>query len=115
MEVTQNLWVALEQLRDLLLWNGCEWFWIDALCFNQKDKVEKSIQVQNMRSIYKHAGSVIAWLGSAEEQSDTVVSFLNLISIGAVEQSINFLEISSKYRWGDGKLPAQVRSHAKSS
>lgn len=39
------------------------YFWADAICINQNDKDEKSIQVNMMRRIYKHASSVCVWLG----------------------------------------------------
>ena len=37
--------------------------WIDALCINQIDEVEKTQQVKRMGSIYSHAKLVIVWLG----------------------------------------------------
>jgi hypothetical protein len=37
--------------------------WIDALCINQKDDLEKAQQVQLMRQIYSLAQNVVIWLG----------------------------------------------------
>ncbi|CAK7205144.1 hypothetical protein SEUCBS139899_007909 [Sporothrix eucalyptigena] len=37
--------------------------WVDALCINQQDPVERSRQVQQMRRIYESCVSDIAWLG----------------------------------------------------
>ncbi|QDS71202.1 hypothetical protein FKW77_010275 [Venturia effusa] len=37
--------------------------WIDALCINQDDKAEKTVQVRMMRKIYERADSVNVWLG----------------------------------------------------
>jgi hypothetical protein len=45
------------------------YIWIDALCINQSDNVEKAIQVPLMGSIYTNARQVIVWLG-LEEESD---------------------------------------------
>jgi len=39
--------------------------WIDALCINQKDYAEKSIQVCLMGRIYSAAEQVIVWLGAS--------------------------------------------------
>ncbi|OAL52643.1 HET-domain-containing protein, partial [Pyrenochaeta sp. DS3sAY3a] len=39
--------------------------WIDALCIDQDDEVEKTEQVQQMQQIYSRAASVITWLGPA--------------------------------------------------
>jgi Heterokaryon incompatibility protein (HET)/Zinc finger, C2H2 type len=61
--VRSNLHAALKRLR-------CEdkdvWFWIDAICINQADKVEKSHQLPKMLEIYGNAFSVCVWLGEAE-------------------------------------------------
>ncbi|KAF2117684.1 heterokaryon incompatibility protein-domain-containing protein [Lophiotrema nucula] len=56
--ITNNLASALRQIRadDLGL------VWVDALCINQKDEPEKPSQVQRIRSIYKSAKEVVAWL-----------------------------------------------------
>ena len=43
--------------------------WIDAVCIDQADDNEKSIQINFMNLIYKQASQVWAWLGLAEEQS----------------------------------------------
>ncbi|KAI2779902.1 heterokaryon incompatibility protein-domain-containing protein [Daldinia loculata] len=55
-----NLKVAIQHLRSatvsLLLW-------VDAICINQEDNVEKSAQVAMMSSIYKRAITVVAWIG----------------------------------------------------
>lgn len=55
--MTGNLYAALCALRD----ETAETFWwIDALCINQKDDEEKSLQVLRMTSIYRTASQVIA-------------------------------------------------------
>ena len=64
--VTENLYAALQHLRQ----DGKElMLWVDALCINQLDLVEKSHQVQQMRYIYECATSVIAWLGVERHNS----------------------------------------------
>ncbi|KAJ1323795.1 HET domain-containing protein [Microdochium nivale] len=39
-------------------------FWIDALCINHRDNVERALQVSLMRHIYERAWVLIAWLGT---------------------------------------------------
>lgn len=57
--------------------------WIDALCINQDDSAEKSVQVQQMWYIFHNAQQVLAWLGP-EPRSDE--PFRNVqIAIDAVE------------------------------
>jgi hypothetical protein len=43
--------------------NGFFFFWIDAICINQKDSDERGQQVQFMAKIYNQAHRVIVWLG----------------------------------------------------
>ncbi|KAJ4992409.1 hypothetical protein SVAN01_02118 [Stagonosporopsis vannaccii] len=58
-----NLYDALKHMRhDKLVVSA----WVDALCINQEDKVEKSTQVGKMADIYRGAYNVCIWLGSDE-------------------------------------------------
>ncbi|EME83699.1 uncharacterized protein MYCFIDRAFT_46297, partial [Pseudocercospora fijiensis CIRAD86] len=50
--------------------------WIDAVCINQSDVEEKSVQVSRMWSVYENAGLVIAWLGAGSESTTTAVHTL---------------------------------------
>lgn len=43
-----------------------EMLWIDAICINQSDDMEKGIQVQRMGDTYKEATEVFVWLGTDE-------------------------------------------------
>lgn len=51
-------------------------YWIDALCINQADHDEKSIQVTVMGLIYSQADSVIAWLGPEEYNSRIALTMM---------------------------------------
>ena len=59
-------------------------FWIDAICINQKDLIERASQVKRMRDIYTRAWTPIIWLGEEEEGSDDA---LDLIVVLASEYS----------------------------
>lgn len=72
--VTRNLAMALQYPRDPIVDTI---IWIDALCINQEDKVEKSIQVALMRDIYRHAEHVKIWLGPAANNNDTIMRVFN--------------------------------------
>ncbi|KAF2686435.1 HET-domain-containing protein [Lentithecium fluviatile CBS 122367] len=52
--------------------------WVDALCINQDDDVEKSHQVQRMGHIYRFAESVIIWLG-VEVELTPLFEFVNFL------------------------------------
>jgi hypothetical protein len=52
------------------------YLWIDAICINQKDLAERSVQVTRMRDIYIRATTVFIWLGEATADTDDVLGFL---------------------------------------
>jgi hypothetical protein len=59
-QVTSNLQSALKHIRSE---TETVAIWVDALCINQEDLEEKNLQILRMRSIYKSADEVIAWIG----------------------------------------------------
>ncbi|KAH6694338.1 heterokaryon incompatibility protein-domain-containing protein [Leptodontidium sp. MPI-SDFR-AT-0119] len=71
--VTLNLEAALRHLR---LPDKPLTLWVDFLCIDQSDKVEKSEQLEQMRQIYVQALSVVAWLGPAESNSDAALHWI---------------------------------------
>jgi hypothetical protein len=71
-EITENLYNALIRYRRS---EHTQLLWADAVCINQKDDVEKTKQVQMMKTIYQRASKVIIWLGE-EVASD--IEGLNL-------------------------------------
>lgn len=62
--VRENLFRFLEQMHKEERFNL--YFWIDQLCINQKDNVEKAQQVSSMAEIYENACKIIAWLGEED-------------------------------------------------
>ena len=60
LQVTPNLELGLRYLRRETRTRA---LWIDALCINQKDEKEKSIQIQRMQWIYANASPIVVWLG----------------------------------------------------
>jgi hypothetical protein len=63
-EVSVNLFHALRQLRNVQV---PVVIWVDFLCINQQDVVERSLQVAMMREIYEKSREVIIWLGERRE------------------------------------------------
>lgn len=62
LRINQNLYDFLTVARKKR--GLCKWFWIDALCINQTNTLERrSHQVVHMGRIYAHALRVVAWLG----------------------------------------------------
>jgi hypothetical protein len=71
-EVTTNLEEALKSVRPLnIIGPGGssrpKLLWVDALCINQQDSLERSQQVRQMRQIYSRAKEVISWVPCALE------------------------------------------------
>jgi hypothetical protein len=85
--VTVNLFVALRRLRDLLRHpyrapqafkiDGVM-FWIDALCVDQSNIEEKSIQVPRMGNIYGSAALVLAWLGESGTDDSMIARLVGI-------------------------------------
>jgi len=65
--ITRNLFGCLRVLT------SNNYLWIDALCINQSDNVEREIQVPLMGSIYTNARHVIVWLGLEESDLEGFV------------------------------------------
>lgn len=76
MPVRPNLLGALKQLRDPERPRN---LWIDAICINQDDNVEKSVQVGRMADIYRLAHRVVVWLGPEDADSKLALSALREI------------------------------------
>ncbi|KAF5710299.1 hypothetical protein FMUND_9585 [Fusarium mundagurra] len=61
-KVNPNLFDALLSLRQT---DAKRQIWIDAICINQKDLRERSIEVRKMGEIYSQAKAVVVFLGSS--------------------------------------------------
>jgi hypothetical protein len=76
LQARENLIAALRHLRDA---QTTRTFWIDALCINQNDEIEKRSQIRRMRDIYRSAYQVVAWLGPEANSSHHAIQTLNYI------------------------------------
>lgn len=67
--VPPNLVPALLRLRETMpVYPGFHrTLWVDSICINQDDIVERGHQVRLMEDIYSHATRVIIWLGGSPE------------------------------------------------
>ena len=73
--VTTNLASALRTLRVETMY-----IWVDALCIDQSNIVERSAQVAIMRKIYERADKVIVWLGPEKGDSTLALDFIELVA-----------------------------------
>lgn len=86
LQVTISLHSALQQIRHTLM---TRILWIDAICINQGDDVEKGQQVGYMAEIYSKASRVIVWLGEPENGCDKA---LEDICLEVDQRSMSSLE-----------------------
>lgn len=54
--------------------------WIDALCINQDDNIERGLQVVMMSDIYRSAKQVIVWLGTDDDHIPQSMPMLGKVS-----------------------------------
>jgi hypothetical protein len=95
--VTYNLHSALTELRypdhERLLW-------VDAICINQHDNTEKSLQVQMMRDIYAKASKVVVWLGKSTKATASTFDFLRQFgNAGASERDTVWNHHTTQSTW----------------
>ena len=77
-QVADNLYWFLYYRSQARITKNSTLLWIDAICINQVDAVEKSCQVQMMGTIYQKAQLVLVWLGCPEsEDVEKALEFLN--------------------------------------
>ncbi|KAI4240701.1 MAG: hypothetical protein L6R42_011460, partial [Xanthoria sp. 1 TBL-2021] len=75
LRITDSLASALRALRSS---DKPRQLWVDAVCINQRDLVEKARQVSQMAKIYGKAARVLAWLGEDSASTLNVASVLDL-------------------------------------
>lgn len=78
--ITQNLYDALVHLRQHQ--NSRE-LWVDSICINQKDNIEKASQLRLMGRVYYFAKRVIIWLGLSDEHTTQTLALINKIAMAA--------------------------------
>ncbi|KAG8530604.1 uncharacterized protein KY384_004642 [Bacidia gigantensis] len=67
MKMTQSLAGALRRFRQE---GYARTLWVDSICINQADLLEKSAQVPMMSNIFRRASCVLIWLGEERQDSD---------------------------------------------
>jgi hypothetical protein len=98
---------ALLQLRDPEM---AKTLWIDAICINQNDNIEKGLQVARMGDVYRSARAVTVWLGESAEDSDLAMDLLDRISAFEnenISSAVGSQDITTKL---DANLFAMLKS-----
>ena len=76
LQITENLELVLRRIRGP---SRPKNLWVDAICINQNDVEEKSVQVSLMGDIYASATRTTVWLGEKSTQSDVAMDFIRSI------------------------------------
>lgn len=84
-KVRPNLHDFLRRARET--WPN-ENIWIDAICINQLDVIERGKQVQQMGKIYSGATEVLMWLG-ADPATDLAVSMFSMCHFADHEATVH--------------------------
>jgi hypothetical protein len=95
--ITPNLHAALEQLQDRDIPRV---IWLDAVCIDQSEKVEKGHQIPLMAEIYARANRVIVWLGETSSESSEALEAIRL----AAENPVEYLKTDKYMRKRISKL-----------
>ncbi|KAI1769393.1 heterokaryon incompatibility protein-domain-containing protein [Hypoxylon sp. FL1150] len=96
--IRSNLHAALTQLRRD---ETCSWIWIDSICIEQTNPVEKSWHVNEMGKIFSGAEQVYMWLGPAAKGSNKVMDFILHIGPSALQLGDLHKEDDRICRMGD--------------
>ncbi|KAI0454372.1 heterokaryon incompatibility protein-domain-containing protein [Xylaria acuta] len=89
--VTSNLWHILHDLRSP---NVDRYLWVDAICINQDDNLERGHQVQQMRRIYRSADRGIFYLSP-----HTVITQVIMESLTVLQKQVT----GSRWAANDGR------------
>lgn len=89
--ITSNLESAIRHLRR----NEPRRIWIDAICINHQDIIERSQSIMKMHMIYNFATKVIIWLGEQSYDSEIGFDLLELASKSDDEKKGSIFDPSS--------------------
>jgi hypothetical protein len=84
MKVTGNLRDALRMLANSinmpLMPKIPTYYWVDALCVDQKNVLERNSQVAQMADVFQKASGVVVWLGNEDEFTADALAVIQKVS-----------------------------------
>ena len=128
--VTTNLAAALQRIRDFLskakpkkdprvvahrsevAIEETQYIWIDALCIDQSNLVERRQQVALMQDIYSQAEQVLMWVGQADYDSRVALSLIRQWGEALREAASEVANTLERLR---GMTPAMLAALTKAS
>lgn len=101
--VTSNLRDALQMLRDTVnissLPQNPSYYWVDALCVNQDNVLERNVQVARMADIFRAASGVVVWLGREDQFTADALQVIHKVS-AVPEESWSSVSYTSFFESG---------------
>ncbi|KAI9875528.1 MAG: hypothetical protein M1823_007457, partial [Watsoniomyces obsoletus] len=74
------------------------YIWIDALCIDQHNKLEKSAQIQKIPAIYLQAHIVRIWLGKSSHENEIAMDFISeLVQLDDIDKLST--HVLSDHKW----------------
>ncbi|KAB5563138.1 heterokaryon incompatibility protein-domain-containing protein [Coniochaeta sp. 2T2.1] len=110
--VTKNLAACLKRLairqaaKDPAEGDASLNIWVDAICINQNDVVERNAQVLRMKDIFPHAEKLIIWLG--EEGPHTGLAVERINDVTQLLETLQRNEDGSGFHESRKKLPEHI-------
>jgi hypothetical protein len=97
--VRQNLWDFLNRANDASSpYHGT--LWIDAICIDQENVLERGHQVSIMGEIYTNTQFVISWLGANDEEYAEGLDYVSeLCEIGPLTPAMTSPSASTYTSW----------------
>ena len=107
LKITRSLASALRKFQDN---KEPRLLWADAVCINQSDVSERSVQVALMHKIYGNAKQVLVWLGPGDERTGNVFSLLERFGTASSNYGVDPLDFKDRLPWIAAKkaTPAQI-------
>lgn len=94
--VSANCYIALNYLRKKL---SRFTIWVDAICINQDNELEKIMQISYMGDIYSKAVTVYAWLGEGDDASHRAMKCLKTAGFAESFNSSNRSHLLKRFAW----------------
>lgn len=91
LQINASLWQACQELTTHM--NPVK-LWVDQICIDQNNEVEKAQQVQLMSRIYEQAQRVVGWLG--DHDNDSQLAFDLLVVLGYL---LHANEVQAESEW----------------
>ena len=86
--ITRNCEAALRRLRKP---NTDRRLWIDAICIDQSNVLERNHQVKNIIASFRSASRVLVFLGEGEAVLDRLTDYISNDTAGQLPQILDFL------------------------